>query len=275
MKNKWILFLPIITICISGIGFAPGTKNAEAAEKTVTVGVVGDSDRQLWEFVKKDAKKLYNLNIKLKVFTDYNQPNHALANKSIDLNSFQTINSFKIQNKEFKYQLKTIGKTYVTPISLYSLKYKTLKQLPDGATIVVPSDPSNEARAFDVIESAGLLNYDHNQKLPTAKDITQNSHNYIVKEVQADQEVGSLKSVEAAIIPTNYALDAKLGAKTILFTEPIDEKIKGYINLIVARKETDKTKIFQQVVKAYQSQATKQHMKELYGTAEIAAWDLK
>ncbi|MDR3241318.1 MAG: MetQ/NlpA family ABC transporter substrate-binding protein [Lactobacillaceae bacterium] len=275
MKSKWILFLPIITICISGIGFAHGTKTAQAAEKTVTVGVVGDSDRQLWEFVKKDAKKLYNLNIKLKVFTDYNQPNHALANKSIDLNSFQTINSFKIQNKEFKYQLKTIGKTYVTPISLYSLKYKTIKQLPDGATIVVPSDPSNEARAFDVIESAGLLNYDHNQNLPTAKDITQNPHNYIVKEVQADQEVGSLKSVEAAIIPTNYALDAKLGAKTILFTEPIDEKIKGYINLIVARKETDKTKIFQQVVKAYQSQATKQHMKELYGTAEIAAWDLK
>ncbi|MDR3241313.1 MAG: MetQ/NlpA family ABC transporter substrate-binding protein [Lactobacillaceae bacterium] len=277
MKKQQGIYLTLGTVLFAStvIGATGITQPIHASGKTVTVGLVGDSDKQLWDFVKRDAKQKYNLNIKLKLFTDYIKPNQALVDKSLDLNSFQTLNYFNVQNKKFKNQLVPIGKTYVTPISLYSLKYKTLKQLPEGATIVVPNDPSNETRALDVLEAAGLIKYNHEKSLPTAQDITDNPKHFVLKEVQSDQTVGTLKSEDAAVVNTNYALDAKLGTKETLFTEPINAKTKGYLNYIVARKGTQKTKAYQQVVKSYQTKATAKHMKALYGNAEIPAWNIK
>ena len=253
----------------------PHDVSAASKEKTVTVGLVGDSDRQLWEYVKKDAAKKYGIDIKLKLFTDYIKPNQALVDKSIDLNAFQTINYFDVQNKNFKGKLVSVGKTYVTPIRIYSDNHKTLADLPKGGTIVVPNDPSNEKRALDVLEAAGLIKYNHDVKLPSAQDITENKKEFKIKEVASDQAASALKSADAAVVNTNYALDAKLDIDKALYVEPVNKANKGYINIIAARKGTQNKKIYKQVVKAYQTESTKKHMKQLYGSAEIAAWDIK
>ncbi|CAM3644779.1 MetQ/NlpA family ABC transporter substrate-binding protein [Weissella cibaria] len=246
-----------------------------ANEKTVTVGLVGDSDRQLWEYVKKDAQKKYGIDVKLKLFTDYVKPNQALVDGSIDLNSFQTINYFDVQNKHFKNKLVGIGKTYVTPIRIYSDNHKSLKDLPEKATIIVPNDASNEKRALDVLEAAGLIKYNHDAKLPTTQDVTENKKHFQIKEVSSDQTAAALKSADAAVVNTNYALDAKLDIDKALFVEPVNKANKGYINIIAARKGTQNKKVYKQVVKTYQTEATKKHMKQLYGSAEIPAWDIK
>ena len=253
----------------------PHDVSAASKEKTVTVGLVGDSDRQLWEYVKKDAAKKYGIDIKLKLFTDYIKPNQALVDKSIDLNAFQTINYFDVQNKNFKGKLVGVGKTYVTPIRIYSDNHKTLADLPKGGTIVVPNDPSNEKRALDVLEAAGLIKYNHDVKLPSAQDITENKKDFKIKEVASDQAASALKSADAAVVNANYALDAKLDIDKALYVEPVNKANKGYINIIAARKGTQNKKIYKQVVKAYQTESTKKHMKQLYGSAEIAAWDIK
>ena len=265
-------------VAVSGLAvFAnqPHDVSAASKEKTVTVGLVGDSDRQLWEYVKKDAAKKYGIDIKLKLFTDYIKPNQALVDKSIDLNAFQTINYFDVQNKNFKGKLVSVGKTYVTPIRIYSDNHKTLADLPKGGTIVVPNDPSNEKRALDVLEAAGLIKYNHDVKLPSAQDITENKKDFKIKEVASDQAASALKSADAAVVNTNYALDAKLDIDKALYVEPVNKANKGYINIIAARKGTQNKKIYKQVVKAYQTESTKKHMKQLYGSAEIAAWDIK
>ena len=249
--------------------------SANSKAKTVTVGLVGDSDRQLWEYVKKDAAKKYNINVKLKVFTDYVKPNQALVDKSIDLNAMQTIDYFKEQNKHLGKKLVPIGKTYVTPIRIYSEKYKNLDDLPKNATIIVPNDGSNEKRALDVLESAKLIKYNHDKKVPGVKDITTNKKNFKVKEVNSEQTASALKGVDAGVVNTNYALDAKLDIDKALYTEPVNKANKGYINIIVSRKDKQNKKIYRQVVKTYQTDKTKAHMKDLYGSAEKAAWDIK
>ena len=249
--------------------------SANSQEKTVTVGLVGDSDRQLWKYVKKDAAKKYHINVKLKVFTDYVKPNQALVDKSIDLNAMQTINYFNEQNKHLGNKLVSIGKTYVTPIRIYSEKYKTLADLPKNATIVVPNDGSNEKRALDVLEAAKLIKYDHSKKIPGVADITTNKKHFKIKEVNSEQTASALKSVDAGVVNTNYALDAKLDINKALYTEPINKANKGYINIIVSRKDSQHKKIYREVVKAYQTDKTKGHMKDLYGSAEKAAWDIK
>ncbi|TGE76842.1 MetQ/NlpA family ABC transporter substrate-binding protein [Weissella confusa] len=274
-KKQVVLGTVVAVAGLAVFATQPHDVSAASKEKTVTVGLVGDSDRQLWEYVKKDAAKKYGINIKLKLFTDYIKPNQALVDKSIDLNAFQTINYFDVQNKNFKGKLVSVGKTYVTPIRIYSDNHKTLADLPKGGTIVVPNDPSNEKRALDVLEAAGLIKYNHDVKLPSAQDITENKKDFKIKEVASDQAASALKSADAAVVNTNYALDAKLDIDKALYVEPVNKANKGYINIIAARKGTQNKKIYKQVVKAYQTESTKKHMKQLYGSAEIAAWDIK
>ncbi|MCT0024177.1 MetQ/NlpA family ABC transporter substrate-binding protein [Weissella confusa] len=274
-KKQVVLGTVVAVAGLAVFANQPHDVSAASKEKTVTVSLVGDSDRQLWEYVKKDAAKKYGIDIKLKLFTDYIKPNQALVDKSIDLNAFQTINYFDVQNKNFKGKLVSVGKTYVTPIRIYSDNHKTLADLPKGGTIVVPNDPSNEKRALDVLEAAGLIKYNHDVKLPSAQDITENKKDFKIKEVASDQAASALKSADAAVVNTNYALDAKLDIDKALYVEPVNKANKGYINIIAARKGTQNKKIYKQVVKAYQTESTKKHMKQLYGSAEIAAWDIK
>ena len=274
-KKQVVLGTVVAVAGLAVFANQPHDVSAASKEKTVTVGLVGDSDRQLWEYVKKDAAKKYGIDIKLKLFTDYIKPNQALVDKSIDLNAFQTINYFDVQNKNFKGKLVSVGKTYVTPIRIYSDNHKTLADLPKGGTIVVPNDPSNEKRALDVLEAAGLIKYNYDVKLPSAQDITENKKDFKIKEVASDQAASALKSADAAVVNTNYALDAKLDIDKALYVEPVNKANKGYINIIAARKGTQNKKIYKQVVKAYQTESTKKHMKQLYGSAEIAAWDIK
>lgn len=274
-KKQVVLGTVVAVAGLAVFANQPHDVSAASKEKTVTVGLVGDSDRQLWEYVKKDAAKKYGIDIKLKLFTDYIKPNQALVDKSIDLNAFQTINYFDVQNKNFKGKLVSVGKTYVTPIRIYSDNHKTLADLPKDGTIVVPNDPSNEKRALDVLEAAGLIKYNHDVKLPSAQDITENKKDFKIKEVASDQAASALKSADAAVVNTNYALDAKLDIDKALYVEPVNKANKGYINIIAARKGTQNKKIYKQVVKAYQTESTKKHMKQLYGSAEIAAWDIK
>ncbi|MCT0009683.1 MetQ/NlpA family ABC transporter substrate-binding protein [Weissella confusa] len=274
-KKQVVLGTVVAVAGLAVFANQPHDVSAASKEKTVTVSLVGDSDRQLWEYVKKDAAKKYGIDIKLKLFTDYIKPNQALVDKSIDLNAFQTINYFDVQNKNFKGKLVSVGKTYVTPIRIYSDNHKTLADLPKGGTIVVPNDPSNEKRALDVLEAAGLIKYNHDVKLPSAQDITENKKDIKIKEVASDQAASALKSADAAVVNTNYALDAKLDIDKALYVEPVNKANKGYINIIAARKGTQNKKIYKQVVKAYQTESTKKHMKQLYGSAEIAAWDIK
>ena len=274
-KKQVVLGTVVAVAGLAVFANQPHDVSAAPKDKTVTDGLVGDSDRQLWEYVKKDAAKKYGIDIKLKLFTDYIKPNQALVDKSIDLNAFQTINYFDVQNKNFKGKLVSVGKTYVTPIRIYSDNHKTLADLPKGGTIVVPNDPSNEKRALDVLEAAGLIKYNHDVKLPSAQDITENKKDFKIKEVASDQAASALKSADAAVVNTNYALDAKLDIDKALYVEPVNKANKGYINIIAARKGTQNKKIYKQVVKAYQTESTKKHMKQLYGSAEIAAWDIK
>ncbi len=274
--NKFLIStIGVLGATVIGSTISTQIISADSKPKTVTVGLVGDSDRQLWEYVKKDAAKKYDINIKLKLFTDYVKPNQALVDNSIDLNAMQTIDYFNEQNKHLGNKLVSSGKTYVTPIRMYSEKYKSLKELPKGATIIVPNDGSNEKRALDVLQDAKLIKYDHAKKVPGVADITQNKKNFKIKEVNSEQTASALKGVDAGVVNTNYALDAKLDIDKALYTEPVNKANKGYINIIVARKDKQNKKVYKQVVKTYQTEQTKKHMHDLYGSAEKAAWDIK
>ena len=276
-KKKTLIWVVVaLVVVIAGI-FSFGNFGKQK-EQTVTVGVVSPSkqDEAVWNQVKKTAKSKYNVDIKLKTFTDYNQPNKALQSGSIDLNAFQHKAFLDAWNKANKGSLVSIGKTFITPIHLYSNNYKSVKSLPDCATIAVPNDASNESRALYVLQSAGLITLKKNtNSLATINSIAKNPKNLKIKEVAADQAARTLDSVDAAVVNTNYAVAAKLSTKKSIFTEPVNKDSAQWINLIAARKKDRNKEAYKDVVKAYQTEKVKKIINEQYKGLEKPAWDIK
>ncbi|MBF7058297.1 MetQ/NlpA family ABC transporter substrate-binding protein [Weissella confusa] len=279
MVNKKIWLGAAVTVATT---IAVGTTvinhvKADTDDKTVTVGIVGDSSRELWENVSKRTEKKYGVKIKIKVFSDYVKPNQALVDGSLDLNAFQTKVFFDDQNKKLGNKLVSIGKTVISPIRLYSLKHDKLADLKDGAQVVIPNDATNEQRALNLLVQAKLIKYNESVDTPTVKDITDNPKKLDIVEIASDQTVSALKSADAAVINGNYAQDAGLKTKNVLLTQDVSnpKTASPYINIIAARKDKAKTKAYREIVKVYHTKTTEKEINKLYNGFESAAWNLK
>lgn len=278
MRRKGLLgFIAVIIVIAIAAFFTFGHKKTEA-KKTVTVGVVGQTnqDEKIWNQVKKTAKEKYGVTVKVKSFTDYNQPNKALQEGEIDLNSFQHKAFLNAWNKANKGTLVPIGNTVIAPIRLYSYKYKNINELPKNATIAVPNDASNESRALYVLKNAGLISFKKGTgKLATIADIEKNPKNLTIKELGAEQTARSLNDVDAAVVNNTYAIPAKLGDKQTIYTEPLNKDSEQWINVIVANKKDKDNEAYKAVVKSYQTDAVKKLIHKAYGNSEVTAWNLK
>lgn len=278
MRRKGLLgFIAVIIVIAVAAFFTFGHKKTEA-KKTVTVGVVGQTnqDEKIWNQVKKKAKEKYGVTVKIKNFTDYNQPNKALQEGEIDLNSFQHKAFLNAWNKANKGTLVPIGNTVIAPIRLYSYKYKNINELPKNATIAVPNDASNESRALYVLKNAGLISFKKGTgKLATIADIEKNPKNLTIKELGAEQTARSLNDVDAAVVNNTYAIPAKLGDKQTIYTEPLNKDSEQWINVIVANKKDKDNEAYKAVVKSYQTDAVKKLIHKAYGNSEVTAWNLK
>ena len=264
MVNKKIWLGAAVTVATT---IAVGTTiinhvKADTDDKTVTVGIVGDSSRELWENVSKRTEKKYGVKIKIKVFSDYVKPNQALVDGSLDLNAFQTKVFFDDQNKKLGNKLVSIGKTVISPIRLYSLKHDKLADLKDGAQVVIPNDATNEQRALNLLVQAKLIKYNESVDTPTVKDITDNHKKLDIVEIASDQTVSALKSADAAVINGNYAQDAGLKTKNVLLTQDVSnpKTASPYINIIAARKDKAKTKAYREIVKVIRPRQLKRKL---------------
>lgn len=240
--------------------------------KTVKIGVVGSST-EVWDYVSTKAEK-EGIKIELVKFSDYNQPNEALLNKDIDLNAFQHRIFLSNFNKEKNSNLVPIGDTVIAPLGIYSEKVKSVEEIKEGATIVIPNDVTNQARAINLLQSAGLITLKADaEAFPTPKDIEGNPKNLVITPVDASQTARALKDVEAALINNGVAVDFGLiPTKDAIFLEKVDEKSEPYINIIVSREEDKDNAIYKKIVELYQQDDTKKVIEEVSKGSLITAW---
>jgi len=277
MKEGIIMkkYISILLTTILAIGLLSGcgnnaTQSNSTKKQVVKIGITGD-DHKVWDKIKI---KLASENIDLQVvtFADYVRPNLALSDGEIDLNSFQHyayLNKFK---KDHNLAITAIGETVFAPLAVYSKSLKSIKDLKSGAKIAIPNDATNEGRGLNLLQSAGLIKLkDGAGNLPTLKDITQNPKNIQFIELVATQIPRSLQDVDAAIINSGVAIDAKLDPiKGSIFIESASsDKAKPYVNVIVAREKDKDNAVYKKVVKAYQSADIKQFIQETYKGAQI------
>ena len=156
--KKWIaaaVSVLALASLVSGCG-SDKKAAAPAEKKTITVGITPGYSEQVMEVVKKEAEK-QGLKVEIKTFSDYVTPDQALAQKDIDLNSFQHEPFLLAFNKKNGTKLVSIGKTYLAPLRLYSTKIKNVADIKDGDKIAIPNDPSNGGRAILMLSKLGLL----------------------------------------------------------------------------------------------------------------------
>ncbi len=203
------------------------------------------------------AKEGYTLEIK--EFTDYVQPNMALASKALDANFFQHVPYLENMNKEKGLNLAWVAKVHIEPLGLYSKKIKNLDELKSGDRVAVPNDPTNEARALRLLEAHKLISVKHGE-LVTVRDITANPKGIRFMELEAAQLPRTLQDVAASVINTNFAAAAKLvPAKDAII---IEGKDSPYANVLVVRKDDVSKPAILALIKAVQSPEVKAYIEK-------------
>ncbi len=256
----------LISILILILGLASCNK---PAPNTLVVGTIAGPETELIETAREIAKKDYGLSIKVVEFNDYNLPNEALQDGSLDVNVYQHLPYLKAAMAAHGYNLQAIGRTFVYPMGIYSKKFKSLTDLPAKSIIAIPNDPSNEARALLLLQEAQLITL-KNTSNSNVPEIDSNPKQFQLKEMDAAQLPRVLPDVAAAVINTTFALPAGLNPlRDALFTE---NKDSPYANIIVIRKDTEKRQALELFVKALNSAPVKAKAKQLFGNAAIPAW---
>lgn len=275
MKKLVKLGFVAVALLLVATGCSKGNAKTkdDTKETTVKLGVIG-SDTDVWDNVKERLKK-DGINLEYVKFTDYNQPNAALADKSIDLNAFQHQFFLDNYNKEHGTNLVSIGNTVNAPLGIYSDKLKDVKELKDGAKVAVPNDVTNGGRALLLLQTAGLIKVDPAKKqTPTVSDITENKKDLKITELDAAQTARALSDVAISVINSGVAVDAGFTpTKDAIFLEPVDDNARPYVNIIVARKEDENNKIYQKIVTAYQTDETKKVIEETSKGSSVPAWE--
>lgn len=264
-----IAFTALFIFVLAGCG------NQSSKEQTVKVGISA-SDEPIWKVVKQNAKK-DNINIKIVTFNDYNQPNTALAQGELDINAYQHKYFLDAWNKAHHTDLVSIGVTIIQPMALYSNKVTSLRDLKDGAKVSLPNDTTNESRALELLQSAGLITLKKGVKLASVKDVTSNKLNLKLTLLDANQTARSLGDVDASVVNANVASDAKLNPKKAIYREKVNKASKPWINLIATQKKDKDNKTYKKVVQDFHKKNVEKAINKVYGGNAVPAWkvDLK
>ena len=223
-----------------------------AQDKPLKIGVTAGPHAQIFEQVKKVAER-DGLKIQVVEFSDYVQPNAALAAGDLDANSYQHKPYLDQQVKDRGYKLVSVGYTVNFPLGLYSKKVTKLQDLKDGARFGIPNDPTNGGRALLVLQDQGLIKLKPGAGLKaTPLDVVENPKKLKFVELDAAQLPRSLDDLDASAINTNYALSAGLTpGKDAIAQEAAKSP---YVNLLAVREQDKDKPWVAKLVKAYHSE---------------------
>lgn len=258
----------LLTTLLVGSALLTGCGNSSKNSKTITVGATSNPHAIILEQVKPIlAKEGYTLEIK--EFDDYALLNPALDKGDIDANYFQHVPYLQEFNKSKGTNLVAVQKVHIEPMGVYSKKIKSIKDVPDGAEITIPADPSNGSRALKLLAKAGLFTVPDKEVLAVG-DIKDNPKKLKITEVDAKQLPNTLQDVTLSVINSNYALEAKLNpVKDALF---IEDSNSPYANVIAVKKGHENDEKIKALDKAITSPEIKKFIEDKFGGAVVPAF---
>jgi len=268
MKKLFLVSSGVVLAVVLSLFFAANT--VIAADQVLKVGATAGPFAQILEAVQPILAE-EDVELEIVEFTDYVTPNLALADGSLDANTFQHIPYFERFKSDRNLDLVSIAKTIVIPIAIYSDKYESLNEIPENSTIAIPNDPTNGGRALLLFEKAGLIELDDSAGInATILDIKSNPRNLKFHEVEAAQTARVIPDVAAAAVNSNYALDLGMNPKEDSIY--IEDGDSPYVCIVAVRPEDEDNPIIKKFVEAYQSEKIRTFINEEFDGAVIPAF---
>lgn len=262
MKKIWLFLLVLIAATVLAACGDSASGEGEKS-KTVKIGVTG-TDGEVWPILKEKAAA-EGIEIELIEFADYSLPNKALQDGDIDLNSFQHIAFLSAFTEETGADLVPIGATLIAPMGIYSEKIKDVNEIEEGAKVAIPDDPSNQARALKLLESAGLITLaDDFGLFGDPSKIEENPKNLDIIPMVAQQTPLVLPDVAISVINNGVAGQAGFDpAKDPIYLEDgTDQNAIPYVNIFAARGEDKDNETFKRIVELYHSEEVEEAVKK-------------
>ncbi|MCD2442807.1 MetQ/NlpA family ABC transporter substrate-binding protein [Agromyces sp. SYSU K20354] len=228
-------------------------EGGDASGEVVKIGVVGKGDPQWAAFEEAAAEE--GITIEIVDFADYAQPNPATTEGELDLNQFQHIVYLADYNVSAGEDLTPIGSTAIYPLGLYSTKYESVEDIPEGETVAVPNDASNQARGLLVLQSAGLIELKSGGTIfSDLADIDEAKSKVKVTALEASLTPTSLPDLAAAIINNDFVEDAGLAFEdAIAKDDPEDPNALPYVNIFATRAEDKDNETYLKLVEIFQT----------------------
>lgn len=245
-----------------GLLATTGCRRAQVPADTLRVGATPVPHALILEQVKP-VLAAQGIRLEIVELTDYLQPNLALSEGELEANFFQHGPYLAQFNADRGTRLVSAGKVHLEPLGVYSRRHPSLEVLPVRATVAVPNDPTNASRALRLLEKAGLLKLRPGVDAPTLLDVVENPRQLQLRELESAQLPRSLPDVDAAVINTNYALEAGLDPMGEALTREGGES--PYANLLVTRPELIDDPRIRALVEALQSERTRAFITERFG----------
>lgn len=249
-----------------------GEAELSAADEPLRVGASPVPHAEILRFVQDELAEDAGLDLEVVEFTDYVQPNVALDDGSLDANYFQTIPYLEEQERTAGYDFAALEPVHVEPLGIYSQSLGSIDDVPSGATVAIPNDPTNAARALRLLEAEGLVVLaDTGEDAPTALDVQEGGRDLDITEVEAAQVPRSLQDVDIAVVNGNYAIDADLSpADDALALEAAEGNPNA--NLLVVRTGDEGDERVQLLEQLLHSDETRTFIEEEYEGAVIPAF---
>lgn len=253
---------------------APSEDASSGESEALTAIRVGASPTPHAEILREADKELQKQGYKLDIveFTDYVQPNLALDSGDLDANFFQHGPYLDNFNTENNTKLVSVGTIHYEPLGVYAGKTASLEELPDGASIAVPNDTTNEARALLLLQDQGLLTLKEGAGITATKaDIESNPKNLKITEIAAEQLARSLQDVDLAVINGNYAILGGLKVADALAQEEKDSlAAETYANVLAVREGDEGREDIKALFEALKSEPVKAFIAEKYEGSVVA-----
>ena len=259
-------------LCTAGCsGSGTAGSSSGASDKTIKVGASPTPHAEILSQVKdKLAEQGYTLEVV--EYNDYIQPNTALESGELDANYFQHITYLENFNQEKGTHLASAGSIHFEPMRIYAGKAKSLSELGDGASVSVPNDTTNEARALLLLQQEGLIKLKDGAGTNATKiDIVENPKNLQINEVEAAQVPRTVSDVDIVVANCNYAISAGLDSASALAVESdTGQAAQAYANVVAVKEGQENSEKIKALVAVLTTSEVKSYIENKYSGAVVA-----
>ena len=268
MTKKIFALTLALVLCLGALAGCGGSGSGDAA-KTVVLNVAASSTPHA-EILEQVVDVLAEQGIDLQIheYGDYVVPNTAVEEGAEDVNFFQHLPYLENFNAENGTHLVSVAGIHIEPMGIYAGNTASLDALADGATVAVPNDVTNEARALMLLEAQGLITLDPAAGVEaTPNDIVDNPLNLTFNEVEAAMVPNIVSEVDIAIINSNYAMEA--GFNPVEDSLAIEDAESPYVNILVVKEGNENDPAVQALIAAIETDAVRDFILDSYDGAVV------